>query len=127
MANARILVVEDEGLVARDIQVRLESLGYTVPAVASYGEEAVDKSVEAQPDLVLMNIKLRGDIDGVEAAGQIRDRLDIPVVYVTGYADDATLQRAKITEPFGYILKPFETRELHATIVMALYRHEQGR
>ncbi len=127
MADARILVVEDEGLVAKDIQARLESLGYAVPAIASYGEEAINKSVEAQPDLVLMNIKLRGDIDGVEAAGQIRDRLGIPVVYVTGYADDATLQRAKITEPFGYILKPFETRELHATIVMALYRHEQGR
>lgn len=124
MAKARILVVEDEGIIAKDIQNRLEGLGYAVPAIASSGEQAVSKAAETQPDLVLMDIRLKGEMDGVEAAGQVRDRFHIPVVYVTAYADDATLQRAKITQPFGYILKPFETRELHSAIEMALYKHE---
>ena len=123
MARARILVVEDEAIVAKDVQSRLEGLGYAVPAIASSGEQAVRKAAETQPDLVLMDIRLKGEMDGVEAAGQVRDRFDIPVVYVTAYADDATLQRAKITQPFGYILKPFESRELHSAIEMALYKH----
>jgi len=124
MANARILVVEDEAIVAKDVQSRLEGLGYAVPAIASSGEEAIGKAAETQPDLVLMDVRLRGEMDGVEAAGQVRDRFNIPVIYVTAYADDATLQRAKITQPFGYILKPFETRELHTAIEMALYKHK---
>ncbi len=124
MAKARILVVEDEGLVAKDIQNQLEHLGYTVPAVASSGEEAIRKAAETLPDLVLMDIRLKGEMDGVEAAAQIRDRFNIAVIYVTAYADDETLQRAKITQPFGYILKPFETRELHSAIEMAIYKHE---
>ncbi len=124
MANARILVVEDEAIVAKDVQSRLEGLGYAVIGIAASGEQAVSKAMETQPDLVLMDIRLKGQMDGVEAAGQIRDRFNIPVVYVTAYADDDTLRRAKITQPFGYILKPFETRELHTTIEMALYKHQ---
>ena len=124
MANAQILVVEDEGIIAKDIQNTLESLGYAVPAIASSGEEAIKKATETLPDLVLMDIVLTGHMDGVEAAGQIRDRFDIPVVYLTAYADNKTLQRAKITEPYGYILKPFSERELYTTIEMALYKHK---
>jgi PAS domain S-box-containing protein len=125
--KAQIMVVEDEGIVALDLQSRLQSLGYGVPAVASSGEEAIARAAENRPDLVLMDIKLKGEIDGVEAAEQIRARFQIPVIYLTAYADEATLQRARVTEPFGYILKPFEERELSATIEMALYRHDVER
>ncbi|MFW6122015.1 MAG: PAS domain S-box protein [Petrotogales bacterium] len=121
--SKQILVVEDELVVAKDIQNRLESLGYSVPAMVSSGEEAVRKAAEIRPDLVLMDIKLEGDMDGVEAAEKIWQSLNIPVIYLTAYGDDQTLQRAKLTEPFGYILKPFETRELHSNIAMTLHKH----
>ena len=124
MANAKILVVEDEGIVAADIQSTLKSLGYDVPAIAFSGEEAIKKVEEIQPDLVLMDIVLRGDMDGIQAAEEIHNRFNIPVVYLTAYADDKILQRAKITEPFGYILKPFEERELHINIEIALCKHK---
>ncbi len=124
MTNSQILIVEDEGIIAKDIQNTLEGLGYAVPAIASSGEGAIKKAAEALPDLVLMDIVLEGHMDGVEAAEQIRDRLDIPVVYLTAYADNKTLQRAKVTEPYGYILKPFSERELYTTIEMALYKHK---
>ena len=123
MARARILIVEDEGIVAMGLRRRLEHLEYVVPAAVASGEEAIEKAAEMPPDLVLMDIVLKGAMDGIDAAEQIRERLNIPVVYLTAYSDDKTLQRAKITEPFGYILKPFEERELCATIEMALYRH----
>jgi len=124
MANVRILVVEDEVIIAQDIQNMLKKLGYAVSAVASSGEEAIKRVAETLPDLVLMDIVLEGDMDGVEVAGQIRDCFDIPVVYLTAYSDDTTLQRAKITEPYGYILKPFQERELYTNIEMALYKHK---
>jgi len=124
MARARILVVEDEGIVAIDIQNRLKRLGYNVPAVASYGEEAVRKADETHPDLVLMDIMLSGKMDGIEAAQKIWDHFDIPVVYLTAYSDELTLQRAKVTAPFGYIVKPFEDRELHISLEIALYKHD---
>ncbi len=127
MTNARILVVEDEGIIAKDIQNILKSLGYAVPAIASSGEGAIKKAAETFPDLVLMDIVLEGHMDGVEAAEQIRDRFGIPVVYLTAYADNKTLQRAKITEPYGYIIKPFSERELHTIIEMALYKHQMER
>ena len=123
MSNPRILVVEDEGIIAKDIQNTLNRSGYSVIAVVSSGEEAIEKAMEAHPDLVLMDIVLEGNMDGVKAAEHIRDRFNIPVVYLTAYSDDKTLQRAKITEPFGYILKPFQERELYTTIEMALYKH----
>lgn len=127
MATARILVVEDEGIVALDIKHRLEGLGYAVPAIAFAGEEAINTAAEIHPDLVLMDIQLKGKMDGVEAAEQIRARFDIPVIYLTAYADEKTLQRAKITEPFGYILKPFEEQELSINIEVALYKHQMER
>jgi signal transduction histidine kinase/CheY-like chemotaxis protein len=124
MAQARILIVEDERIVARDLEDGLKALGYAVSGVASSGEDGVLQAAETRPDLVLMDIRLRGEVDGVEAAGQIRTQFGIPVVYLTAYADDETFERAKVTAPFGYILKPFETRELRITIEMALHQHE---
>lgn len=119
----KVLVVEDESVVSKDIQESLKGLGYTVCGTASAGEEAIKKAESLQPDLVLMDIVLRGDIDGVEAAETIRSRFHIPVIYLTAYSDEHTLNRAKVTEPSGYILKPFDERELHTTIEVALYRH----
>ncbi len=127
MTNAQILVVEDDRIVARDIENSLGSFGYTVCAVVSSGAEASQKVSETGPDLVLMDIKLRGAMDGVEAAEEIRTRFDIPVIYLTAYVDDNTLQRARLTEPYGYILKPFTERELYTAIEVALYKHQTER
>jgi len=124
MSNARIMIVEDEAIVALDLQHKLKTLGYAVSGVASSGEEAVRKVPQTRPDLVLMDIKLKGDMDGIDAAQRVRDEFNIPVVYLTAYSDENTLQRAKVTEPAGYLLKPFKDRELHATIEMALYKHK---
>jgi len=125
MSKIKILVVEDESIVAWDIQNILEGLGYIVPARVASGLEAIQKVAEINPDLVLMDIKLQGDIDGVEAAEQIRLRYHIPIVYLTAHADEHTLNRAEITEPFGYIIKPFQQKELNATIKMALYKYNK--
>jgi len=127
MANARILVVEDEGIIAEDIQISLRDLGYDVFAVVTTGEDAVRTAAESRPDLVLMDVVLQGEMDGIEAANRIRSGLGVPVIYLTAYADDKMLERAKITEPFGYLIKPFRDRELHSTIEMALFKHELDR
>ncbi len=119
----KILVVEDQRIVARDIQCKLEGLGYNVPVIVSRGEEVLEVAKEIRPDLVLMDIRLEGKMDGIEAAVQLRRALDIPTVYITAYADDDTLKRATISEPFGYLLKPFEERDLAITIEIALYKH----
>ncbi|MEH1872809.1 hybrid sensor histidine kinase/response regulator [Nostoc sp.] len=123
MTKAKILVVEDEAIVAKDLQHRLIKLGYTVPAIASSGEEAINKAVEIAPNLVLMDIKLKGSMDGIEAAEEIYKRLDIPVIYLTAYADDNTLKRAKMTEAFAYLIKPFKERELQTNIEITLTKH----
>jgi len=123
MSNKRVLVVEDESIVAKSIQSSLKSLGYTVPAVVSSGEEAVHKAEETRPDLVLMDIVLKGRMDGIKAAREIYNRLNIPIVYLTAYSDDKTIERAKLTEPFGYVLKPFEIREIRSAIEIALHKH----
>ncbi len=122
MPGSRILLVEDEAVVALDIRNRLKSLGYDVIGIVSSGEEAVKVVDALRPDLILMDIMLDGEMDGIEAAGAIKERHNIAVIYLTAYADAQTLQRAKITEPFGYIIKPFEDRELGTTIEMALYK-----
>jgi signal transduction histidine kinase len=124
MSSARILIVEDEAIVARDLGDRLAALGYTVAGTTAFGEEAVRLAVEAEADLVLMDVRLRGAVDGVSAAEALRSRRDVPVVYLTAHADEATLARARVTEPFGYVLKPFEERELRTVIEMALYKHQ---
>src|SRR5438552_7126960 len=120
----RILVVEDEGIIAQDIKNCLENLGYTVPDVVYTGHEAIEKAASLRPDLILMDIVLKGEIDGIETAAEIRSRYNIPIVYLTAYEDDKTLKRAKLTEPLGYILKPFEERYLRSSIEMALYKHK---
>ena len=127
MSIARILIVEDQIIVARDEQYTLQDLGYSVVGMAATGEDAIKKAEVHQPDLVLMDVMLKGDMDGIEAARQIRERFDIPVIFVTAYADQVTLQRAKLTGPFGYILKPFEERDLRTNIEMALYKHSMDR
>ena len=124
MAAKHILVVEDETIVAEDIKNRLEKLGYSVTFVVSSGDEAVEKASESHPDLVLMDIRLEGKMDGIKAARIIHNRFNIPVVYLTAYADDKTLQRAKITEPYGYIIKPYTDRELKSNIEISLYKHK---
>jgi PAS domain S-box-containing protein len=118
-----IMVVEDERIVAEDIAKSLAQLDYRVVATLASGEEALRQIAIRQPDLVLMDIVLQGKINGIDAADTIRNRFDIPVVYLTAYADAKTLERAKKTVPYGYILKPFEDRELQSTIEMALYKH----
>ena len=124
----RILVVEDESVIALDIRRTLGRLGYTVVGVAASGEEAILRAAELRPDLVLMDIHLQGEIDGVEAVERILRSQDVPVVYLTAYADSPTLERARRTHPFGYLLKPFEERELSVAVEMARYRHEmEGR
>jgi PAS domain S-box-containing protein len=124
MRKRTVMVVEDELIVAEDLTRWLMALGYTVGARAATAQEAVQRCEATRPDLVLMDILLPGDMDGIQAAEVIRRRFDIPVVYLTASSDDATLARAKLTEPFGYILKPFDERGLHSTIEMALYKHE---
>jgi len=124
MTKAKILIVEDELITAKAIRSALNSLGYDVLDIVTSGEEAIQKASGSQPDLILMDIKLDSEMDGIEAARQIKDRFNIPVVYLTAHADDATLERAKITDPFGYILKPFEDRELHVAIEIAFYKHK---
>lgn len=127
MDKKQILVVEDERIIAEVIRKNLLSLGYEVPAIVSTGEKSIEKVEELSPDLVLMDIMLKGEMDGIEAAEKIRSRFNIPVVYLTAYSDQKVLERAKITEPYGYILKPFRERELQINIEIALYRHEMGK
>jgi PAS domain S-box-containing protein len=127
MNPTTILVVEDEKIIARGIEKRLKGMGYAVAALASTGEEAVQKATELRPDLVLMDIHLGAGMDGVEAAALIRGRLNLPVVYLTAHSDDATLGRAKLTEPFGYVLKPYEDKDLQTAIEIGLYKHRMER
>src|SRR4051812_20537068 len=123
MVPPGILIVEDEIIIARVLETRLKGMGYEVLGIAASGDEAIRLAVELQPSLVLMDIVLKGEMDGIEAASEIRRRCQAPIIYLTAYTDNKTLERAKITEPFGYIVKPFSERELHANIEMALYKH----
>jgi diguanylate cyclase (GGDEF)-like protein/PAS domain S-box-containing protein len=124
MEKIRILIVEDEGLIARDIENMIKNAGYDVCDVVSTGEDAIQRAEKAQPDLILMDIILRGEMDGVDAAERIRENSNIPVIYLTAHTDENTLERAKLTEPQGYTLKPVEQKELLTVIEMALYKHQ---
>ncbi|WP_395007256.1 PAS domain S-box protein [Undibacterium sp.] len=124
MKPARILVVEDEMIIARELAVQLRMLGYEPVGHATRGAQAVALVGELLPDLVLMDIQLAGDMDGIAAAQAIHDQFDVPVIFVTAFATEETLRRAKITEPYGYILKPYSEREIHTVIQMALYKHQ---
>lgn len=123
----QILIVEDDSDVVGYIEHLLKSLGYTVCAVVSSGEAAMQKAAETHPDLALIDMMLAGDMDGIAVAAEMRTRFNIPVVYLTAYVDQRLLQRAQIAEPFGYVLKPFAERRLHLNIEIALYRHEMER
>jgi PAS domain S-box-containing protein len=123
MSVCRILIVEDEAIVAMDLEGRLARMDYQPLGRVSSGEEALAFAGEHRPDLVLMDIRLQGKMDGIEAADEIRRRFHLPVIFLTAYSEDATLDRAKLTEPFGYILKPIDDRELKSTIEIALYKH----
>jgi len=124
MAKKRIMVVEDEGITALMILNSLEEMGYTVAAPAFSADEAIERAKVERPDLVLMDINLRGEKDGIEAAGQIHSRFKIPVVYLSANSDDKMVKRINKTEPFGYIIKPFDDNELHMAIEIALNKHE---
>jgi two-component system, cell cycle sensor histidine kinase and response regulator CckA len=121
--SASVYIVEDERIVAEDIRMTLESCGYTVAGIAASRDQAIDGIGRSSPDLVLMDIILKGHGDGVETGRLVREQFDIPVIYLTAHADQGTLHRAKVSEPFGYIIKPFEARDLYSGIEMALYRH----
>nr|WP_319375846.1 response regulator [uncultured Methanoregula sp.] len=124
MTGPTVMVVEDELIIAENLKVTLTGMGYEVPPVAGTSDEALSTADSCLPDLILMDIILEGSpIDGVETARRIRSRHDIPVVFVTAYADDETLERVKVTEPSAYILKPFNERELYSAIELALHRH----
>jgi two-component system, response regulator PdtaR len=123
MEKAKILVVEDQNIVALNIKNKLKILGYTVLGTAATGEEAIKKAEWMNADIVLMDIKLKGDMDGIEAAREIKNRLGIPVLYLTASTDDEIFDRAKTTEPAGYISKPFREEDLHSNIEMALHKH----
>jgi two-component system, cell cycle sensor histidine kinase and response regulator CckA len=127
MATESILIVEDERIVARDLQAILQQLGYIVPALAATGADAIAKAKALHPDLVLMDIRLQGAMDGIEAATAILTELAIPVIYLTAFTDDATRQRARQTAPYGYLVKPFDERTVQTTIEMALERHARDR
>lgn len=123
VTHTRILIVEDEGIVCQDLKNQLKRMGYAVAATAATGEAAIRQAAEMQPDLILMDITLKGEMDGVEAAESIRQRFHIPILYLTAHADPLTLQRAKLTGPLGYVLKPFEERALRTAIEVALHQH----
>jgi len=132
MAAAKILVVEDERITGEDIKMGLESAGYTVPSIVSSGEEAIQEVEKFLPDLVLMDIRLNGEMDGIEAAENIRSRFKIPVIYLTAFSDENTVKRAKETQPsgfiikkpFGFLHKPFDDNELQTAIEITLKHHE---
>jgi diguanylate cyclase (GGDEF)-like protein/PAS domain S-box-containing protein len=127
MTNVRVLIVEDESIVALDIKMRLTNMGFTVVGHASTSEEALRLASQTRPDLIMMDIKIKGPVDGIATAEKIRSEQDVPIIFLTAFADEPTLQRAKVTGPSGYILKPFEERELAITIEMALYKHQMER
>ncbi len=125
--RTRILVVEDEFVTGLEIQARLEDLGYKVLAIIDTGEEAVTKAGELLPDIMIMDITLKGEMNGIEAARNIKSRYEIPVIFLTAHSDEATVQQAVQSEPFGYLIKPLEERALNTTIRMALYKHSMDK
>jgi len=125
MSKFNIMVVEDESIVAKDIQQSLKKLGYNVVDVCSTAEAAIVSAKDKKPDLILMDIMLKGEKSGIDAAEEIKGLISVPIVFLTAYADESTLNKAKITEPYGYIIKPFKEIELHTTIEMAIYKHNK--
>lgn len=127
MLKKNILVIEDEAIVSKDIQQSLKRLGYNIIGTASTGEKAIQLAIETNPDLVLMDIMLKGDMSGIRAAEKIKEIINVPIIYLTAYADENTLEKAKVTQPYGYIIKPFKEVDLHTSIEMALYKFSKER
>jgi PAS domain S-box-containing protein len=127
MEKARIQIVEDEAIIAMELESQLQSLGYEVTSIVDTGEKAIEKAETDKPDLILMDIRIKGEMDGIDAAEIIRNRFGIPVIFSTAYLDEERIERAKITMPFGYVLKPIQERDLRVTIEMALYVSEVDR
>ena len=126
MANTNVFILEDENIVAKDIEQSLKKLGYNVVGIASSGEKVKELLTEGiEPDIFLMDIMIKGDMNGIEVAEFVKENYGLPVIFLTAYADENTLSKAKITEPYGYILKPFKEIDLHTTIEMALYKHQK--
>jgi len=121
MEKARILIVEDEAIIAMGLKGNLQSLGYEVTSIVNTGDKAIEKAEEDKPDLILMDIRIKGEMDGIDTAEVIRNRFGIPVIFSTAYLDQERIERAKITMPFGYVLKPIQERDLKVTLEMALY------
>lgn len=124
MTVSKIVIVDDEVIIARELEARLTALGYDVAGIAATGPEAIALTLEARPDLVLMDIMLKGGMDGIQATEEIRRHCSVPVIYLTAFADQKTLERAKVTGPHGYIVKPFTEPELRANVEMALFKHK---
>ena len=124
MDKVQVLIVEDEAIVSMDLRYKLEAMGYSVPDEVSSGEEAVEAAFRVHPDVILMDIWLSGDMDGIDAAAEIRRRFKIPVVFLTSHADKDTVARAQATEPSAYIFKPFYDAELQKVIEMAIQKHK---
>lgn len=122
--SIKILIVEDEIITAKALERNLTNAGYNVLGIATSGEEAIQKAVHVEPDLVLMDIRLKGIVDGVMAAQRIQTHYDIPVIYLTAHSDEDTLKRVIYSKPYGYIVKPFREDELHAAIERALHQHQ---
>jgi DNA-binding LytR/AlgR family response regulator len=125
MENINVYIVEDESIVAKDIQNSLKKLGYNVLGISNNGEDALKNISELEPDIVLMDIMIKGGMTGIDVAEKVKQEYSIPVIFLTAYADESTLSKAKITEPYGYILKPFKEVDLHSTIEMAIYKHKK--
>ena len=123
--NINVYIVEDESIVAKDIQNSLKKLGYNVLGISNNGADAIKNIVDLEPDIVLMDIMIKGTMTGIDVAEVIKKEYNIPVIFLTAYADESTLAKAKITEPYGYILKPFKEIDLHSTIEMAIYKHKK--
>jgi two-component system response regulator LytT len=123
--SINILVVEDESIVRKDIEQSLKKLGYQIVGHADTGERAVELALSLHPDIIMMDIMLKGKMTGIEAANKIKQEKDIPVIYLTAYADQPTLDKAKVTEPHGYLIKPFKETDLHTAIEMAVHKHKK--
>ena len=126
MAKTKVFILEDENIVAKDIEQSLKKLGYDVIGIASSGEKLIELlNSGLQPEIFLMDIMIKGEMDGIEVAEYVKKKYSLPIIFLTAYADEDTLSKAKITEPYGYILKPFKEIDLHTTIEMALYKHQK--
>lgn len=123
--NITVYIVEDESIVAKDIQNSLIKLGYQVLGISNNGEDAIKKIHSTNPSIVLMDIMIKGNLTGIDVAEKIKKEINTPVIFLTAYADEATLNKAKVTEPYGYILKPFKEVDLKSAIEMAVYKHQK--